>query len=83
LTNYHGFATRGLAAMMCLGFSVYAAARTVKPAVQLVLLITNAADPAVENSTRWWTQSAHSWQVQNLAEGEPGESSFSPWPPAS
>ena len=53
------------------------------PTVLLVLLITNAADPAVENSTRSWTHSAHSWQVQNLAEGEPGESSFSPWPPAS
>jgi hypothetical protein len=39
LTNYHGFATRGLADMMRLGFAVYAAARTVRPAVQSVLLI--------------------------------------------
>jgi len=81
--NYHGFATRGLTAMMRLGFSVYTAARTVRPAVQSVLLITNAADPAVENSTRRWTHSAHSWQVQHLAEGEPGKSSFSLWSPAS
>jgi pimeloyl-ACP methyl ester carboxylesterase len=48
--NYHGFATRGLGQMMRLGFYVYDAARTIKPAAQSVLVITNAADPAVENS---------------------------------
>lgn len=47
--NYHGFATRGLGQMMRLGFYVYDAARTIKPAAQSVLVITNAADPAVEN----------------------------------
>ncbi len=51
--NYHGFATRGLGQMMRLGFSVYDAARTTKPAAQSVIVITNAADAAVENgSTR-------------------------------
>lgn len=48
--NYHGFATRGLGQMMRLGFSIYDAARTTRPAAQSVLVITNAADPAVENS---------------------------------
>ncbi len=47
--NYHGFATRGLGQMMRLGFSVYDAARARKPAAQAALVITNAADPAVEN----------------------------------
>lgn len=48
--NYRGFATRGLGQVMRLGFSVYDAARTRKPAVQSVVVITNAADPAVGNS---------------------------------
>jgi len=48
--NYHGFATRALGAMMRLGFSVYDAARMTRAAAQSVLVITNAADPAVENS---------------------------------
>lgn len=48
--NYHGFATRGLGAMMRLGFSVFDAARTTRAATQSVLVITNAVDPAVENS---------------------------------
>ncbi len=47
--NYHGFATRGLGQAMRLGFSVYDAAGTKKPAAQSVLVITNAADPAVDN----------------------------------
>lgn len=47
--NYHGFATRGLGQMMRLGFSVYDAARTMKPAAQSVVVITNAADTAVNN----------------------------------
>ncbi len=47
--NYHGFATRGLGQMMRLGFAVYDAARTTKPAVPSVIVITNAADVAVEN----------------------------------
>ncbi len=48
--NYHGFATRGLAESMRLGFSVYDAARTTKPAAQSIVVITNAADPAVNNT---------------------------------
>jgi alpha-beta hydrolase superfamily lysophospholipase len=47
--NYHGFATRGLGQMMRLGFSVYDAAGTTKPAAQSVIAVTNAADAAVEN----------------------------------
>ncbi len=48
--HYHGFATRGLGEMMRLGFSVYDAAKTTPAAAQSVLVITNAVDPAVENS---------------------------------
>ena len=48
--NYHGFATRGLGQAMRLGFSVYDAARTTKPAAQSVVVIINAADMAVENN---------------------------------
>ena len=48
--NYHGFATRGLGQTMRLGFSVYDAARTNKLAAQSVVVITNAADQAVENN---------------------------------
>jgi alpha-beta hydrolase superfamily lysophospholipase len=47
--NYHGFATRGLGQAMRLGFSVYDAARTTKPAAQSVIVVTNAADLAVDN----------------------------------
>src|SRR5260370_33440879 len=47
--NYRGFATRGLGQMMRLAFYVYDAARTMKPAARPVLVITNAADPAVGN----------------------------------
>ena len=47
--NYHGFATRGLGQAMRLGFSVYDAARTTSPAAQSVIVVTNAADAAVEN----------------------------------
>lgn len=48
--GYRGFATRSLAVMMRLGFSVYEAALKVKPAVQSVLIVTNAADPSVNNA---------------------------------
>jgi esterase/lipase len=47
--NYRGFATRGLGQVMRLGFSVYDAAAKKRPAAQSVLVITNAADPAVSN----------------------------------
>lgn len=59
--NYHGFATRGLGQMMRLGFAVYDAARTTKPAVPSVIVITNAADVAVENGiTR---ELVHRWRA--------------------
>jgi esterase/lipase len=48
--NYHGFATRGLAQSMRLGFSVFDAAKSRKPVAQSILVITNAADPAVNNT---------------------------------
>ncbi len=48
--GYPGFATRGLATMMHFGFSVYDAALKTKPAVQSVLTVTNAADPAMNNA---------------------------------
>ncbi len=48
--GYRGFATRSLAVMMRLGFSVYEAARKAKPAVQSVLVVSNAADPSMNNA---------------------------------
>ena len=48
--GYRGFATRSLAVMMRMGFSVYEEARKTKPAVQSVLIIANAADPSMNNS---------------------------------
>ncbi|GAC1393740.1 MAG: hypothetical protein NVSMB38_23150 [Ktedonobacteraceae bacterium] len=48
--GYRGFATRSLAVMMRLGFSVYEAAHKAKPAVQSVLVVTNAADPSMNNA---------------------------------
>ena len=48
--GYPGFATRGLATMMHFGFSVYDAALKTKPAVQSIVTITNAADPAMNNA---------------------------------
>jgi pimeloyl-ACP methyl ester carboxylesterase len=62
--NYLGFATRGLGEMMRLGFNVYNTSRSTKPATQAVLLITNAADPAVNNNiTRKVVQR---WQANGL-----------------
>ena len=49
LYNYYGFATRGLGQMMRLGFSVFDAARTSAPAAPSIVLVTNTADPAVNN----------------------------------
>ena len=48
--NYLGFATRGLAHTMRLGFSVYDTARKTAPAARSVLVITNAADPSISNA---------------------------------
>ncbi len=48
--GYRGFATRSLAVMMRLGFSIYNTALKSKPAVQEVLVVTNASDSAVNNA---------------------------------
>lgn len=65
--NYLGFATRGLGQMMRLGFSVYDAARTTRAAAQSVLVITNAADPAVNNNiTRQLGEYWHANGFQHL-----------------
>jgi len=62
--NYRGFATRGLGQMMRLGLSVYDAAKTSTASAQSVLVITNAADPAVSNHiTR---QLVARWQAGGL-----------------
>lgn len=62
--GYHGFATRSLAVMMRLGFSVYKTALKEKPAVQSVLVVNNAADSAMNNSiTRNLVQR---WQKRGL-----------------
>lgn len=47
--SYYGFATRGLAAAMRLGREVAGAARKGPPAAGRIVLILNAADPAVNN----------------------------------
>jgi esterase/lipase len=47
--NYLGFATRGLGEMMRFGFSIYDTSKNTSAAAQSVLVITNAADPAVNN----------------------------------
>lgn len=62
--NYHGFATRGLGQLMRLGFSVYNTAKKTRPAAQSVLLITNAGDPAVENSITYAL--AERWKAKGL-----------------
>ncbi|HEX9130788.1 MAG TPA: hypothetical protein VF844_00705 [Ktedonobacteraceae bacterium] len=62
--NYLGFATSGLGEMMRFGFSVYDASRTNRAAAQSVLLITNAADAAVNNKIA--LQVAQRWQANGL-----------------
>lgn len=47
--GYRGFATRSLAVMMRMGFSAYDAALKLKPAVQSVLVVTNASDHSMNN----------------------------------
>jgi pimeloyl-ACP methyl ester carboxylesterase len=47
--GYFGFATHGLAAMLRMGDEVRRAARTQAPKARTLLLITNDADPAVNN----------------------------------
>ena len=47
--NYLGFATRGLGQMMRLGFAAYDAAGRRAPVAPAIVVVTNAADPAVNN----------------------------------
>ncbi len=62
--NYLGFASRGLGEMMRLGFSVYNTSKTTRAEAQSVLVITNGADPAVNNKIP--LQVAQRWQANGL-----------------
>jgi esterase/lipase len=62
--NYMGFATRGLGEMMRLGFSVYNTSKNTSAAAQSVLVMTNAADPAVNNKIP--LRIAQNWQSNGL-----------------
>jgi pimeloyl-ACP methyl ester carboxylesterase len=62
--GYRGFATRSLAVMMRMGFSVYEVALKVKPAVQSVLIVSNAADPSMNNAII--QKLVHRWQKSGL-----------------
>ena len=62
--GYRGFATRSLAVMMRFGFSVYQTALKQKAAVQSVLIVTNAADPSVNNAII--RSLAQRWQARGL-----------------
>ena len=59
--NYLGFATRGLGEMMRFGFSIYDTSKNTGAAAQSVLVITNAADTAVNNNIT--LQVARHWQT--------------------
>lgn len=62
--NYLGFATRGLGEMMRFGFSIYDTSKVTSAAAQSVLVITNAADAAVNNKIP--LQIAKNWQNNGL-----------------
>jgi esterase/lipase len=62
--NYLGFASRGLGEMMRFGFSVYNASKKTRAATQSVLVITNAADAAVNNKIT--LKVAQCWQTNGL-----------------
>ncbi len=62
--NYLGFATRGLGEMMRFGFSIYDTSKDTSAAAQSVLVITNAADAAVNNKIP--LQVAKNWQTNGL-----------------
>jgi carboxylesterase len=66
--NYLGFATRGLGEMMRFGFTVYDASKKSSAAAQSVLVITNAADAAVNNKII--LQIAKNWQTNGLEQLE-------------
>lgn len=62
--NYLGFATRGLGEMMRFGFTIFDDSKKSSAAAQSVLLITNAADAAVNNKIP--LQVANNWQINGL-----------------
>ena len=62
--NYLGFATKGLGEMMRFGFSIYDTSKVTSAAAQSVLVITNAADAAVNNKIP--LQVAKNWQYNGL-----------------
>ena len=62
--NYLGFATKGLGEMMRFGFSIYDTSKKTSAAAQSVLVITNAADAAVNNKIP--LQVAKNWQTNGL-----------------
>lgn len=64
--NYLGFATRGLGEMMRFGFSIYDTSKDSSAAAQSVLVITNAADAAVNNKIP--LQVAKNWHINGLKE---------------
>ncbi len=66
--NYLGFATRGLGEMMRFGFSIYDASKKMSAAAQSVLVVTNAADAAVNNKIT--LKIAKNWQKNGLEELE-------------
>jgi len=66
--NYLGFATRGLGEMMRFGFSIYDTSKNSSAAAQSVLMITNAADPAVNNKIP--LEVAKNWKANGLKQLE-------------
>ena len=62
--NYLGFASRGVGEMMRFGFSVYNTSKKTSAAAQSVLIITNAADVAVNNKIT--LKVAQRWQTNGL-----------------
>ena len=66
--NYLGFATRGLGEMMRFGFSIYNTSKEKSAAAQSVLVITNAADAAVNNKIT--LKVAKNWQTNGLKQLE-------------
>ncbi|HYA99703.1 MAG TPA: alpha/beta fold hydrolase [Ktedonobacteraceae bacterium] len=66
--NYLGFATRGLGEMMRFGFSIYDSSKKKSAAAQSVLVITNAADAAVNNKIT--LNVAKNWQTNGLKQLE-------------
>jgi esterase/lipase len=62
--NYLGFASKGLGEMMRFGFSIYNTSKKTSASAQSVLVITNAADAAVNNKIP--LKVAQNWQTNGL-----------------